>query len=450
VYNYRTIRKTLEESEPIDDGGKFSRGVTKTGTNPTKKRTVAVNPVQGSPCCINYDTEMYIDFGRGNEWNGVYKAEDTGSAFRGECKIDVYGGVGLEELEESRSQVDSSPRIWLLDDDGYCGPGGGNFRGERGDGFGGDMAIDEFSLVEAPTCPQPSDIAVSNVTDTTADVSWNAALSSQDTFDLEVVPAGSEPTGVPSIENVTENPYTITDLNSETDYDVYVRADCGGGDESFWIGPASFTTVLTPIIVTESNPSTDNVYCYGNSDFKEWLFIKDEDSDEDLKITFNSGVLEEDPLSSDQLLCYDGFDESAPLLYDSQVDGDDPSGLTITAPSGVIYMTLTSDIFGSCQGGTEDLEPLDFDVYLGTLGAEEFDKNNFEFYPNPVDDRLILQAQSNIEKLSLFNMIGQKVKEFNSINNTSFEAPMSDLQAGTYLMKVKIEGVSNTFRVIKK
>jgi len=55
-----------------------------------------------------------------------------------------------------------------------------------------------------------------------------------------------------------------------------------------------------------------------------------------------------------------------------------------------------------------------------------------------------------MENVILFNMIGQKVKEFNSVNNSSLEIPMSDLQAGAYLMKVRIDGVSNTFRVIKK
>jgi hypothetical protein len=324
------------------------------------------------------------------------------------------------------------------------------FRGERGDGFSSDMAIDEVSLVEAPTCPQPSNLSVSNITDTSVDVSWDATLSSQNTFDLEVLPAGTDPTGVPTIEDVTSNPYAITDLNSETAYDIYVRADCGGGDESFWIGPVSFNTAITPIIVTESNPATGNTYCYGNSDFKEWLFIKDEDSDEELKITFNSGILEEDPLSSDQLLCFDGFDESAPLLYDSQVDGDDPSGLTITAPSGVIYMTLTSDIFGSCEGGTEDLDPIDFDVYLGTLGADEFEKSIFEFFPNPVTDKLNLRSENQIEKLVIYNMIGQRVKTIKSINSLNTEIPMSDLQSGAYLLQVTIDNKTSTFNIIKE
>lgn len=130
LYNYATVKPTEEESSPVEgiDSSKFSRGVTKTNTNPTPKRTVAVNPVPGSTCCINYDSEMYINFGRGHPWSGTYVAEDTGSAFRGECKIDIYAGVGNEELERVRGLLDSqnmgkNPEIYLLDDDAYCGPG---------------------------------------------------------------------------------------------------------------------------------------------------------------------------------------------------------------------------------------------------------------------------------------------------------------------------------------
>ena len=374
----------------------------------------------------------------------------------GTLHVDVNDGTGysLDEFTISGEQQTSGDEDWVLVVVNLPNFNVSNlrirFRGERGDGFGSDMAIDEFSLVEAPTCPQPSDLDVNNVTDTSADVSWTPALTSQDTFDLEVVPSGTTPSGTPTTEDVTNNPFTLTGLSSETEYDVYVRADCGGGDESFWIGPASFSTSITPVLITQNNPSTGNTYCYGNSDFKEWLFIKDDDSNEDLKITFNAGLIETDPASADRLLCFDGFDDTAPVLFDSDVDGNDLTGLTLTAPSGTIYMTLTSDIFGSCQGGTEDLEELDFDVFIGTLSSTAFDDHSFDFYPNPVEDRLILSAQSNMESVILFDMIGQKVKEFNSVNNSSFEIPMSDLQAGAYLMKVKIDGVSNTFRVIKK
>lgn len=136
IYNYATVGLTEEESRPVEgiNFADFSRGVTKTNTNPTPQRTVAVNPVAGSTCCINYDSEMYINFGRGHPWSGTYAAEDTGSAFRGECKIDIYAGVGREELENVRSLLNSqgmgeNPEIYLLDEGAYCGPGSVDARG---------------------------------------------------------------------------------------------------------------------------------------------------------------------------------------------------------------------------------------------------------------------------------------------------------------------------------
>ena len=323
----------------------------------------------------------------------------------------------------------------------------------NGNDFSDDLAIDDVEIKEAPTCPRPvtnPGITIQNITDVSAEVNWMPALTTQTEFDLELVLSGDAPTGTPTNENVTNIPFTLTGLSSETEYDVYVRADCGGGDESDWIGPATFQTAITPVNVDINNPSTGNTYCYDNSEFKEWLFVKTGSSNEDLKLTFNAGLMETDPASADRLVCYDGFDDTAPILYDSDMDGNDLTDVTITSTSGALYMTLSSDQFGSCQNGTEALEEIDFDVFVGTLSSTAFDDHNFDFYPNPVDDRLILKAQSNMENVVLFNMIGQKVKEFNSLNNSSFEIPMSNLQAGAYLMKVNIEGVSNIFRVIKK
>ncbi len=374
----------------------------------------------------------------------------------GTLHVDVNDGTGytLDVLTISGEQHTSGDADWTLAVVNLPNFNTSNvrvrFRGERGDGFGSDMAIDEFMFVEAPTCPQPSNLAVNNVTDTTADVSWDAALTSQDTFDLEVVTAGTDPTGTPTEEDVTENPYTLTALTSETDYDVYVRADCGNGDESFWIGPATFSTSITPVNVDENNPSTGNTYCYDNSEFKEWLFVKTGSSNEDLEITFNEGTIESDPQSSDRLVIYDGFDDSAPILYDSDVDGIDLSGVNLTAPSGALYITLTSDLFGSCQNGTEVLDPFDFDVFVGTLSATTFDENGFEYYPNPVSDQLTLKANANIQKVTIFNMIGQKVRDLDALNTSSIDIPMSGLQAGAYLMKVEIDGRSEAFRIIKE
>lgn len=102
------------------------------------------------------------------------------------------------------------------------------------------VAFDDINIVNL-TCPQPTTLDSLNVTTTQADISW-VETGSATMWNIEVVPAGSAPTGTPTYTGVTSNPFTITGLNAATGYDIYVQSDCGGGDESFWSGPFTIFT----------------------------------------------------------------------------------------------------------------------------------------------------------------------------------------------------------------
>lgn len=114
VQYYEYIKKNPAESPPLEG---FHFGKTSQQTDPMPKRTVAVNPLQGSNCYIPYGTKMYIYFEEGNPWNGYYVAEDTGKAFKGECKIDIFAGVGEEAVKEAEKWVSKKhPKIYILDE----------------------------------------------------------------------------------------------------------------------------------------------------------------------------------------------------------------------------------------------------------------------------------------------------------------------------------------------
>jgi hypothetical protein len=119
--------------------------------------------------------------------------------------------------------------------------------------FYDDIAIDDVSFVELPTCPQPSMLTVSNIAATTADLSWTEAGTAT-SWDIEIVDitAGGTFTGTPTVTGAT-NPYAVTGLIPQNDYAFYVRADCGGGDLSSFSGPSNFRTLCAPIT---SYPST--------------------------------------------------------------------------------------------------------------------------------------------------------------------------------------------------
>ena len=72
---------------------------------------------------------------------------------------------------------------------------------------------------------------------------------------MEYGPAGFT-LGSGTLVNVTTNPYTLSGLMSATGYDVYVQADCGGGNVSPWSAATSFATQVA---------CGDNVgpICYG-------------------------------------------------------------------------------------------------------------------------------------------------------------------------------------------
>ncbi len=106
--------------------------------------------------------------------------------------------------------------------------------------FYDDIAIDDVTFDELPSCPAPSMLAAGNITSNGAQLSWTEAGNAS-SWNIEIVPAGTTPTGTPTATGVS-NPYLASGLNAITDYDFYVQSDCGG-DTSLWVGPSTFTTL---------------------------------------------------------------------------------------------------------------------------------------------------------------------------------------------------------------
>ncbi len=94
----------------------------------------------------------------------------------------------------------------------------------------------------AITCPIPSNQGVTNITLTSASLTWtsNSGLS-----DIEFGLAGFPPTGFPTYASVT-GPYPVSPLLPATPYSFYVRDNCGANGYSDWLGPYTFSTFCAP------------------------------------------------------------------------------------------------------------------------------------------------------------------------------------------------------------
>ncbi|MEJ6754931.1 MAG: hypothetical protein QNK57_07105 [Flavobacteriales bacterium] len=111
------------------------------------------------------------------------------------------------------------------------------------------------NFIAQQSCLNPTAISIANITSSGSDISWTAG-GTETVWDIEYGSSGFS-LGSGTTASVTTNSYNIIGLSSATSYDVYVRADCGGGMLSNWEGPYNFLTSFN---------SPNNISCStGNS-----------------------------------------------------------------------------------------------------------------------------------------------------------------------------------------
>jgi hypothetical protein len=71
------------------------------------------------------------------------------------------------------------------------------------------------------------------------------------------------------------------------------------------------------------------------------------------------------------------------------------------------------------------------------------------YFPNPVNDKLTLRAQQNIQNISVFNMLGQEVMRRTNINAQTHELDLSALQSGAYFVQDSINNTVETLKILK-
>src|SRR5690554_3296461 len=83
------------------------------------------------------------------------------------------------------------------------------------------------------------------------------------------------------------------------------------------------------------------------------------------------------------------------------------------------------------------------------LGVQNNSLAGFNYYPNPTTGALNLSANKNIDSVSLYNLLGQKVLS-TKIGATSSDINLGGLARGTYVMEVTVEGKTGTYKITKK
>ena len=201
-----------------------------------------------------------------------------------------------------------------------------------------DMAIDNFQVRQSATCPQTSPLTASNVTSSSADVSWTAG-GTETSWNVEYGAPGFT-LGTGTNTNVTATTYSMTGLTPSTDYEVYVQAVCSATEQSYWVGPLSISTPF----VQPGCGDTFGPYCYDVGAFTVFTSVVTNPGD---FITLNITAGETE-VGYDNLQIYDGVGATGNLLYDA--DGDH-TGVSVLSTTGTITMYINGDGNFNCVDG---------------------------------------------------------------------------------------------------
>lgn len=94
-----------------------------------------------------------------------------------------------------------------------------------------------------------------------------------------------------------------------------------------------------------------------------------------------------------------------------------------------------------------DLDMMIFPIIDGT-GLNNVDVNSLSYvYPNPAKDQITFASSFNMERVEIFNMLGQKVYE-NKVNGIATTVDVSNLNNGTYMVKIFTEAGLATKKIV--
>ena len=127
--------------------------------------------------------------------------------------------------------------------------------------------LDDVKVEEIPNCVTPTDLAATNITTNSAELSWTA--NSGETswtvyYNTYINKAAYQ--GYTTVPDVTENPYTLEGLDPETQYIFYVEANCSETDTS---APSQMFIFSTKCNAITDFPWSEDFEDYSVGDFED-------------------------------------------------------------------------------------------------------------------------------------------------------------------------------------
>lgn len=182
----------------------------------------------------------------------------------------------------------------------------------------------------------------------TAELSWSPVQGAT-SYDY-IITAGAPTSQVlVSGSGITGTQVSVSGIPAGQQLMVYVRADCATEGPGWGAGLPFSTQGVVGIQC--GNAPAQFEHCYANNELRTWVFSSS--TGDPLRLIFHEGTI----AGGDQLVCYDGPNEQAPVLFTAN---GPVAGHIVNSTSGHLTMKIMADYLSSC--GTGNMDPLQWEV----------------------------------------------------------------------------------------
>jgi chitodextrinase len=320
---------------------------------------------------------------------------------------------------------------------------------------------------QAPTAP--TNLVSTNTTSTKVSLSWTASTDNKSITSYDVYVNGSLNTSVSGIVG------TVIGLTPSTIYSFYVIARDAAGNSSIASNTINETTKAA---------GTDSVFCANESfekipsngsSYSSFTWTGDSDIDwtatdarTDQKLNTTKAICIREGSLTASISSYgigsftvttqqvfNGASGTFNLRVNGNIVGTIPYSPTATTTT-ISNINITDDVIisitdnsnlGASTKSRVIFDDLSWTCYSG-LGVDRLSKNEFKIYPNPSHGNFNVMfnesdANHSVEVISL---LGQKVFEKNNVQSDTIS--VTNLQKGTYLIKISKGLKSRTEKIV--
>lgn len=331
-----------------------------------------------------------------------------------------------------------------------------------------NLYLDDIEIDFGPDCPSPMNVDYSDLTDTSVKINWEE--NDVEAWAVVYGESGFEPNDDEGERMDITNgiPEAIVEgLEPNTSYDFYVISICDEENQLESNFEDALTLTTTPQAPINNNvcdafeltmneaceSGYNNLYAYAQDDepFGSCLnvfhgnntvwfkFIAPTNGIVTIKKHFDTNDF------VPELTVYGGLDnceewDGIEEIFCSNSNSQSDIVLDDLVGGETYYIQISG--FENAEG--------DFCLEIeGEMSIDSHEFDNFNFYPNPVENSLVINSLSNVENIEITNLLGQKVIQAQP-NSFNFELPVDHLESGVYFMTVQINKATKVYKLIKK